>query len=161
MDATADIAVDTAPMNKEARNYHKTRMQKELIIEKLRERRYRITKQRLMLLDIILEEECSSCKEIYYKALKKDSNMGTATVYRMMNTLEELGAINRNSVYQVACAKDCEREDACIVELDDDTVYHLSAKSWNQVINEGLKSCGYIDRQNIRTVNCSLSKVII
>ena len=38
-----------------------------------------------MLLDIILEDECSSCKEIYYRATKKDPTIGTATVYRIIN----------------------------------------------------------------------------
>ena len=38
--------------------------QKQIIIERLKEDGCRITKQRLMLLDIILEDECSSCKEI-------------------------------------------------------------------------------------------------
>ncbi|MBQ2100094.1 MAG: hypothetical protein II477_03350 [Lachnospiraceae bacterium] len=37
------------------------RMQKEIVIERLRANGCRITKQRLMLLDIILEEECASC----------------------------------------------------------------------------------------------------
>ena len=41
-------------------------MQKDLIIQKLKEQGLRITKQRLILLDIILEEDCSCCKEIYY-----------------------------------------------------------------------------------------------
>ena len=57
----------------EARNYHRTQMKRELIIQKLREQGCRITRQRRILLDIILEEECSCCKEIYYKALQKDS----------------------------------------------------------------------------------------
>ena len=48
------------------RRYLRTQMQKENIIQKLKERGCRITKQRLMLLDIILEEDCSCCKEIYY-----------------------------------------------------------------------------------------------
>lgn len=43
-------------------------MQKEAIIQKLKERGCRITKQRLMLLDIIMEEDYSCCKEIYYRA---------------------------------------------------------------------------------------------
>ena len=55
-------------------------MQKDLIIQKLREQGCRITKQRLMILDIILQEECSCCKEIYYKASKLDSRIGSATV---------------------------------------------------------------------------------
>ena len=54
--------------------------QKQIIIERLKEDGCRITKQRLMLLDIILEDECSSCKEIYYRASKKDPSIGTATV---------------------------------------------------------------------------------
>ena len=62
-------------------------MQKEAILNRLRQRGCRITKQRMLLLDIILEEECSSCKEIYYKASKIDSSIGSATVYRMINML--------------------------------------------------------------------------
>jgi Fur family ferric uptake transcriptional regulator len=71
---------------------------KEMIIEKLKENGCRITKQRLVLIDIILGNECQSCKEIYYKAVEIDDNIGIATVYRMINALEEIGAINRKLV---------------------------------------------------------------
>ena len=74
---------------------------KEQIIQMLRDHGCRITRQRKILLDIILEEECSCCKEIYYKAAKKDKNIGTATVYRMINTLEEIGVISRKNMYRV------------------------------------------------------------
>ena len=63
--------------------------QKEYIIRKLKERGCRITRQRLIILDIILQEDCSCCKEIYYKAAKRDPSIGMATVYRMVKTLEE------------------------------------------------------------------------
>ena len=75
--------------------------QKNKIINELKGRGCRITKQRLILLDIILEEECSSCKEIYYRAAKVDNTIGTATVYRMVNTLEEIGAISRKNMYKI------------------------------------------------------------
>ena len=78
------------------------REEKELVIQKLKEQGCRITKQRLMLLDIILEEDCSCCKEIYYKASKKDKEIGSATVYRMVNTLEEIGAISRKNMYKIS-----------------------------------------------------------
>ena len=39
-------------------------------------------------------------KEIYYKALQKDSSIGPATVYRMVNTLESIGAISRKKFLQ-------------------------------------------------------------
>ena len=70
-------------------------MQREMIIQKLKESGCRITKQRLMLLDIILEEDCSCCKEIYFKASKVDPKIGVATVYRMVSTLEEIGVFSR------------------------------------------------------------------
>lgn len=69
--------------------------QKEEIIEKLRSKNYRITSQRKLLLDIILEGECTSCKEIYYKASKIDPSIGTATIYRMVSTLENIGVVSR------------------------------------------------------------------
>ena len=74
-------------------------MQREEILKKLREQGCRITKQRQLLLDIILQEECTCCKEIYFLASKKDPNIGMATVYRMINLLEEIGALKRKSAY--------------------------------------------------------------
>ncbi len=77
------------------------RAKKEVIVGKLKDSGCRITKQRLILLDVILEGECGSCKEIYYRASKIDHSIGTATVYRMINTLEEIGAIDRKNMYRV------------------------------------------------------------
>ena len=136
----------------DARSYHRTQMQKEMIIQKLKEEGCRITKQRLMLLDIILEEDCSCCKEIYYKASKLDGKIGSATVYRMVNTLEEIGAISRKNMYKISCGEECLEENACCVELSDHTTCNLSAKMWNAVIRAGMKACGYIDNQEVRNV---------
>ncbi|MDO4331234.1 MAG: transcriptional repressor [Eubacteriales bacterium] len=127
-------------------------MQKEIVIQKLKEKGYRITKQRLMLLDIILEEDCSCCKEIYYKAYAKDEKIGSATVYRMINTLEEIGAISRKNMYKIECGLESEEENACTIELDDNTVIALSAKNWNHIIQAGLRSCGYLNEQKVRSV---------
>ena len=79
----------------------RTEMQKEIVISRLREMGCRITRQRMILLDIILGEECSSCKEIYYKAAKRDPSIGMATVYRMVKTLEEAGLIQRKNMYRI------------------------------------------------------------
>lgn len=91
----------------------KTEIQKELILQKLREHGFRITKQREVLLDIILEEGHSCCKEIYYKAVRVDKNIGMATVYRMLNVLEDVGAINRRNIYKIVCDEACAQEHAC------------------------------------------------
>ena len=148
-----------------------------MVLRKLKEQGCRITKQRRILLDIILEENCSCCKEIYYKASRIDSSIGAATVYRMVNLLEEAGAISRRNMYRVACGagdacdgcmdaaqgymdggayradEDCETCTAhgCTIELADHTVYHLSAGDWDRVIRAGLKACGYAS-EGIRSV---------
>lgn len=140
-------------------SYLNTQMKKEKIIELLKERGCRITKQRLMLLDIILEEECSCCKEIHYKAVKRDKNIGTATVYRMINILEEIGAISRKNMYKISCCESCKMEEGYLVELSDQTVCHLSPKKWNRVVQEGMRACGYMKQQEVtritmRTCEC-------
>ena len=128
-------------------------MSKECVIQKLKDNGCRITKQRLILLDIILEGNCNSCKEIYYKAAKQDSRIGSATVYRMVNTLEDIGAINRKNMYKVACGANCGIEDACVIELDDSSSIELSAKEWNRIIRAGLMAGGYIENQSVVGVN--------
>lgn len=137
---------------KDTVNYHRTKMQKEMVLQKLREQGCRITKQRQMLLDVILQEECASCKEIYYSAALKDPGIGAATVYRMVNLLEDIGAISRKNMYRISCCMNCERENACMIELDDNTVCLLSAQSLYQVISEGLRTCGYVDDQKVTNV---------
>jgi len=123
-----------------------------VILEKLKEKGCRITKQRIMIIDIILENECSCCKEIYHKASKLDACIGIATVYRLVNSLEELGVINRKNMYKVAYARNCCMKDICTIVLDDDTTFDLSAQKWNAVIKAGLTTYGYLKGQNIVSV---------
>ena len=78
-----------------------TTQTRDKIIKMLKDRGCRMTKQRRILLDIILEDNCSSCKEIYYRASKNDKSIGTATVYRMLNALEEIGAVTRKNIIVV------------------------------------------------------------
>lgn len=134
------------------RRYRRTQMQKEKILQILKERGYRITRQRQMLLDIILEEECSNCKEIYFKATRQDPRIGAATVYRMINTLEEIGAINRQNMYRISSGPTENGEEACTIEFDDDTILVLPAPKWNQIIQSGLAACGYSEGKKVRSV---------
>ena len=69
--------------------------QKERVIQELRSQGKRMTKQRMILLDVILSGKWNCCKEIYYEAAKRDAAIGMATVYRMVSTLEEIGVFSR------------------------------------------------------------------
>ena len=74
---------------------------KSYILQELRKNGCRITNQRQLLIDIILQDECCCSKEIYYQAIKKDPTIGMATVYRMVKTLEETGLIKRKNLYRI------------------------------------------------------------
>ena len=128
-------------------------MEKEIIVEKLKEKGFRITKQRLTLLDIILNSECSCCKEIYYKASEVDNKIGAATVYRMINVLEEIGAIIRGNMYKITGITGDDIKKKCMIELVDDTFCNLTEEELKRVIKEGLKACGYINRQDIKKIS--------
>ena len=122
------------------------------IIEKLKENGCRITKQRLMLIDIILENDCTSCKEIFYIASKTDNRIGVATVYRMVNALEEIGAISRKNMYKIEYSGEGDEGGGCEIVLDDHTTCHLSQGKWNRVVREGLKRCGYLKDQKVTKI---------
>jgi Fur family ferric uptake transcriptional regulator len=68
-------------------------MSNEFVISLLKDKGFRITKQRKLILDIILSSDGASCKEIYHKVVSKDSTVGTATVYRMIRLLEDVGIL--------------------------------------------------------------------
>lgn len=73
----------------------------EAVIRQLKENGYRITVQRRMLLQVILENEYSSCKEIYFAAKEKDQKVGIATVYRMIQLLEDMELIHKEMVVRL------------------------------------------------------------
>ena len=84
----------------------RTTREKDMILEKFRNRGMRITKQRRLILDIVFEQDCTSCKEIYYQVREKDQTVGIATVYRMIKTLEEAGVIDRRNMYRIGSLKE-------------------------------------------------------
>ena len=65
------------------------------VIERLRERGFRITKQRRLIVEVILRNQFTSCKDIYYQVLKEDKTIGMATVYRMIRQLEDIDVLRR------------------------------------------------------------------
>lgn len=79
-------------------NINSIEYEKEQIFEEFRNRGMRITNQRKILLDVILNNQFTCIKEIYFMACKKDKSLGLATVYRMVNLLEELGIIDSNKI---------------------------------------------------------------
>ena len=131
--------------------YQRSNMQRSAIMNRLRQAGCRITKQRKIILDIILQEECACCKEIYFLASKRDPNIGMATIYRMINLLEEIGALKRKRAYRI-----CNEESPvhiCSVKLDDYTSIRLDGEKLRQVIEKGMESFGYLHDRRVRSVS--------
>ena len=71
------------------------------MIQELKNRGKRITKQRKIMVEVIASKKVGDFKEIYYEISRKAPAIGQATVYRMLLTLEEIGAIQRVQGYVV------------------------------------------------------------
>ena len=73
-------------------------------------------------------------------------------MYRMVNTLEEIGVINRKNMYKYT-GSDIDEELECVpccrMELDDGTVLQHSDRKFRQVLTCGLESCGYMTGKRI------------
>ena len=108
--------------------YYKNEMHKEMTIQRLREMGHRITKQREIILSVILEQDYTSCKEMYYKANAIDNSVGMTTIYRLVNVLEEIGVFSRKNLYKISCDIECNKENACMIEFDDGTYCCLPAR---------------------------------
>ncbi len=70
-------------------------MSNEQIVEALKESGMRVTRQRILVADVIANNDGASCKDICCIVRGKDSTIGVATVYRMIKALEDIGIIER------------------------------------------------------------------
>ena len=68
------------------------------IAEKLRGTGGRITRQRKMVIKVILSNPGVTCKELCYLSKKVDSSINDATVYRTVRLLEEIGVTSRRGI---------------------------------------------------------------
>lgn len=132
--------------------YEKNAGRRERILDELKRNGFRITSQRKLLIDIILSDECSCCKEIYYKAVHEDPSIGIATVYRMVKTLEEIGAIDRKNLYHISCDENCEFQDGCVLVLKNKEKVTLSMEDFREAVNEVLRRKGYREEEKVETV---------
>ncbi|HBA63539.1 MAG TPA: Fur family transcriptional regulator [Lachnospiraceae bacterium] len=137
-------------MRKQVR-YPELPEKKDMVIERLKKQGFRITKQRELLIDIILSEPWSCCKEIYALASKKDDGIGIATVYRTVDALEKVGALKRGGSYQL-CNHNKKRCQCCFVELEDGSVIELDYASVERFMEAGMLKCGLSKGKKVRSI---------
>lgn len=137
--------------NMESGEYLTGGMDKEMVIKRLREEGFRITRQRKILIDIILNEECTCCKEIYYLATRQDRGIGIATIYRTISALENIGALKRKNPYQICCLKK-EISGTFQIELDDGSAIELDQDALYDIVEKGMKQCGCLQGKHVKAI---------
>ena len=64
-------------------------------LRKLEASGLRMTVQRRHIIDILTNSKCTSPKELWYEARQFVPDLGIATVYRLINRLEQIGVISK------------------------------------------------------------------
>ena len=84
--------------------------------------------------------------------------IGLATIYRMINVLEEAGAIKRENMYRVVTQKEETSAQKCVVQFEDEQFVELDQEALQRIIERGMKSCGYLKGGNNGKVKSILLK---
>ncbi len=122
------------------------------IIAKLKEKGLRLTEQRKLIIDIIANEQYSCSKEIYILAHQRDESIGIATVYRMLNVLEEIGAVSRKNLQKAACSgRCCDMSGGCTVVTDSKKII-LSEEDLQEALKYIMEKNGYEMAEEIKAV---------
>ena len=128
-------------------------LSKEDILARLKENVLRLTEQRKLIVDIIANEEYSCCKEIYILAHKKDDTIGVATVYRMINVLEEIGAISRKNIQKANCnGRCCDMKSGCTIVTEDSKQIMISEADLQEALKYIMEKKGIETAEEIKAV---------
>lgn len=150
--------VNTTDQKDECVGFHAKTRQKQLILEEMKKQGLRITSQRSLVIDIIISNECTCCKEIYYQANHIDPSIGIATVYRMLKTLEEIGIIDRKNLYKITCDKPCEPLLGIELEMEDHKRISLSSDEIKSALSLWMKTKGNGHQTEISNIyQCAVS----
>lgn len=126
---------------------------KEDIFDMLKKSGMRLTEQRKLIVDVIVNEEYSCCKEVYYLAHRKDAGIGVATVYRMINLLEELGAISRKNIQKNACnGRCCDMKGGCTIVTDESKEIILTEEDMQEALKYIMEKNGYEKVEEIKAI---------
>ena len=147
---------DSQEENRKAAPAARNHPDAEAVLDRLRDNGFRITRQRKAILRVILEDTCSSSKEIYAKARRIDPTVGFATVYRMISLLEDLGLISRKNSFRITekpvrpAAGDSY---FCTITLRAHTTVHLTYREWSHVVKTGLQKTGHASNQSVDNIS--------
>lgn len=126
------------------------------ILEELKNKGYRITFQRKLILETILEEDSLVIKEIYYSSKKKDRSIGLATVYRFIRILQDAGIIDENEKFTFSDSESCNICSKCEVILSSGEIVELECCDLKSAMKKFLIEKGYNENIEIDCINTNI-----
>lgn len=137
----------------ENREISQSVLSEEDIILKLKEKGLRMTEPRRLIVSIVANEEFSCCKEVYFLAHKKNPNIGVATVYRMLNILEEIGAVKKKNIQKATCTgRCCDMKGGCTVVTEKSREIILSESDVEEALKYIMEKNGYAGVEEIKAI---------
>lgn len=114
-------------------------------LQKLEKSGLRMTVQRRHIIDILTKSQCSSPKELWYEARQYVPDLGIATVYRLINRLEQIGVLAKNRNLGI---NRVQPKLGVISNAQGQVVRSRMPLQLTELVRLGLISCGVIGNNN-------------
>lgn len=113
-------------------------------LRKLESSGLRMTVQRRHIIEILTSSQCTSPKELWYEAKQFVPDLGIATVYRLINRLEQIGVISK------ARNLGMQKVEPVLGTLTDPAgrKMNLASLKLSEVVKQGLIAKGIISAQS-------------
>lgn len=114
-------------------------------VRKLEQSGLRMTVQRRHIIDILTRSQCTSPKELWFEAKQYVPDLGIATVYRLINRLEQIGVLAKARNLGINRVRP---QLGTITSVSGEKIRTNSKVELNDLVRMGLISAGIIGVNN-------------
>lgn len=117
----------------------------DIIREKFEKAQIRVTPQRALIVETIMESsDHPDADLIYRRAIQKDSSVSVATTYRTLNLLEEAGILRKLNMQDGKVRYEIEREDHNhLVDVENERIHEFKDERLGALMREIVGKMGY------------------
>ena len=117
----------------------------DVIREKFEKAQIRVTPQRALIVETIMESsDHPDADLIYRRAIQKDSSVSVATTYRTLNLLEEAGILRKLNMQDGKVRYEIEREDHNhLVDVENERIHEFKDERLGALMREIVGNMGY------------------
>ena len=117
----------------------------DIIREKFEKAQIRVTPQRALIVETIMESsDHPDADLIYRRAIQKDSSVSVATTYRTLNLLEEAGILRKLNMQDGKVRYEIEREDHNhLVDVENERIHEFKDERLGALVREIVGNMGY------------------